>query len=125
MWCNGLQAADRRSEDGSESVNDGAESVEAKQDRAEGEQQEVEGAVHNQDAESVTARANASDDDSDLEEGEIAGSSQDISKYEASATYADILGMLLRPCMGSSLGQACSAVQLVCKYAENATMARR
>lgn len=52
--------------------NDGAESVEAKQDSEEARERGAD-TGSNQDAESVTARDYLSPDDSDLEEGEIAG----------------------------------------------------
>lgn len=52
--------------------NDGAESVEAKQDSEEARERGTD-TGSNQDAESVTARDYLSPDDSDLEEGEIAG----------------------------------------------------
>ncbi|KAL3136862.1 kinesin-like protein, variant 2 [Trebouxia sp. C0009 RCD-2024] len=53
--------------------NDGAESVEAKQEMSGADEQEVEDAGINLDAESVTARGEASEDESDMEEGEIHG----------------------------------------------------
>lgn len=61
-----LQAQERTS-------NDGAESVEAKQEMSGADEQEVEDAGINLDAESVTARGEASEDESDMEEGEIHG----------------------------------------------------
>ena len=61
-----LQAHDRTS-------NDGAESVEAKQGASSAEEQDLEDAGINLDAESVHARGEASEDDSDMEEGEIHG----------------------------------------------------
>lgn len=61
-----LQAHDRTS-------NDGAESVEAKQEASGAEDQDLEDAGVNLDAESVHARGEASEDDSDMEDGEIHG----------------------------------------------------
>ncbi|KAL3158040.1 kinesin-like protein [Trebouxia sp. C0010 RCD-2024] len=53
--------------------NDGAESVEAKQGPSGADEQEVEDAGINLDAESVIARGEASEEESDMEEGEIHG----------------------------------------------------
>ena len=53
--------------------NDGAESVGAKQEASGCGQQEVEDTGSNHDAESVRARSEPSDDESDMEEGEIQG----------------------------------------------------
>lgn len=61
-----LQVQDRSS-------NDGAESVEAKQETSEAEEEDAEDAGINLDAESVHARGDASEDDSDMEDGEIHG----------------------------------------------------
>lgn len=55
------------------SSNDGAESVEAKQETFGAEEEDAEDAGINLDAESVHARGEASEDDSDMEEGEIHG----------------------------------------------------
>lgn len=61
-----LQAQERTS-------NDGAESVEAKQTASAADEQDAEDVGINLDAESVTARGDATEDDSDMEEGEIHG----------------------------------------------------
>ena len=64
-----LQAQERSS-------NDGAESVEAKQETSGAEEEDAEDAGINLDAESVHARGDASEEDSDMEEGEIHGKHQ-------------------------------------------------
>ena len=58
------------------SSNDGAESVEAKLETSGAEDEDAEDAGINLDAESVHARGEASEDESDMEEGEIHGKQQ-------------------------------------------------
>ena len=69
MQQNVLQAQGRSS-------NDGAESVEAKQETSGAEEEDADDVGINLDAESVHARGEASEDDSDMEEGEIHGKHQ-------------------------------------------------
>ena len=66
-----LQASER-------TCNDGAESIEAKQEPSGSGQQDGSDSGSNQDAESVQARGGVSEDESDMEEGEIHGEHQSI-----------------------------------------------
>lgn len=95
-----LQATDRTS-------NDGAESVEAKQGASWAEDQNLEDAGINLDAESVHAREEGSEDDSDMEEGEIHG------RHSCSVPAATHLPLvaLLHSQLPRSSSQVCKALR--------------
>lgn len=97
-----LQANDRTS-------NDGAESVEAKQGASRAEDQDLEDAGLNLDAESVHAREEASEDDSDMEEGEIHG--RHYMRSVQAETHLLHVALLLCQLHTPSSSQVCNALR--------------